>query len=162
VGRADRRECFGPATRGPWGTVPVSRPEAVRQAVQRARAAQQGWADTSSAQRRAVLRRMLEHILEHSDAPCDVIMRDAGKTRENELMGEIWPVCEKLRWTIANGETHLRPERVSSGMLLHKRARLEFRPLGVIGAIIPWNYPFQNILHPIIPALMAGNACVLK
>ena len=63
-------------------------------------------------------------------------------------MGEIWPVCEKLRWTIASGERHLRPESVSSGLLPHKQARLEYHPLGVVGAIIPWNYPLQNIMNP--------------
>lgn len=155
-------ECFDPATREPLGVVEVASPAAVHAAVQRARAAQKGWADTSFDQRRAVLRRMLEDILAHSDELCELIVRDSGKTRENALMGEIWPVCEKLRWTISQGGKHLRPERVSSGMLLHKRARLEFHPLGVIGAIVPWNYPFQNILNPIIPALMAGNACVVK
>lgn len=155
-------ECHDPATRELLGVVDVASPSLVREAVARARAAQIGWADTSFAQRRAVLRRMLEHILAHTDELCDAIVRDSGKTRENALMGEIWPVCEKLRWTIAKGERFLRPEPVSAGLLLHKRARLEFHPLGVIGAIVPWNYPFQNILNPVIPALMAGNACIVK
>ena len=44
-----------------------------------------------------------------------MICRDAGKTRENALLGEIWPICEKLRHTIATGERDLAPERVSSG-----------------------------------------------
>src|SRR4029078_3642815 len=57
---------------------------------------------------------------------------------------------------------HLRPEKVSSGMMLHKKARLEYHPIGVVAGIIPWNYPFQNILNPVIPALMAANAIVLK
>jgi len=155
-------ECFDPATREPLGVVAVDSAADVQRAVALARAAQVGWSETSFAQRRAVLRHMLEHVLGHIGELCDVIVRDSGKTRENALMGEIWPVCEKLRWTIANGERHLVPERVSPGLLLHKRARLEFHPLGVIGAILPWNYPLQNILNPIIPALMAGNACVVK
>jgi acyl-CoA reductase-like NAD-dependent aldehyde dehydrogenase len=81
---------------------------------------------------------------------------------ENALLGEIWTTCEKFRWMIKNGEKHLRPERVSSGLLLHKKARLEYHPLGVVAAITPWNYPYQNIVNPIIPALMAGNAIVIK
>jgi acyl-CoA reductase-like NAD-dependent aldehyde dehydrogenase len=78
------------------------------------------------------------------------------------MMGEIWPVAEKLRWTIANGERHLVPERVPSGLLVHKRASIEYAPRGVIGAIIPWNYPLQNVMNPAIPALMAGNGAVIK
>jgi acyl-CoA reductase-like NAD-dependent aldehyde dehydrogenase len=46
--------------------------------------------------------------------------------------------------------------------MLHKKAAIEFHPLGVVGVICPWNYPFQNILGPAIPALMAGNAVVVK
>jgi acyl-CoA reductase-like NAD-dependent aldehyde dehydrogenase len=155
-------QCFDPASRELLGVVPVDDAEAVRAAVARAREAQIGWAETDFATRRRVLRRLEDMILDRIDALCDAVVRDSGKTRENALMGEIWPVCEKLRWTIANGERHLKPEPVSSGILMHKKARLEFHPLGVIGAIIPWNYPFQNIMNPAIPALMAGNAVVIK
>ncbi len=154
--------CFDPATRAPLGTVPVDDAQAVQAAVARARAAQKGWAETSFAQRRRVLGRIRDHILDHTEELCDLIVRDAGKTRENALMGEIWTVCEKLRWTISQGPKHLKPERVSPGLFVHKRAQLEYHPLGVLGAIIPWNYPFQNIMNPVIPALMAGNGIVVK
>ena len=41
-------------------------------------------------------------------------------------------------------------------------ASVEFRPLGVIGVICPWNYPLQNVLGPVVPALFAGNAVIVK
>ncbi|RMF15476.1 MAG: aldehyde dehydrogenase family protein [Candidatus Dadabacteria bacterium] len=155
-------ECINPATGERLGEVPVDDVAAVRDKIARARAAQQVWAQTSFATRRAVLRDLLDHILDHADDICRDICADAGKTLENAMMGEIWPVAEKLRWTIRNGERYLRDERVSPGLFLHKKARIEYHPLGVIGVIAPWNYPFQNIMGPIIPALMAGNACVVK
>lgn len=154
--------CTDPATRELIGTVEVDDAAAVHAAVARARAAQIGWAETDFARRRAVLARMADHLLDHGRELVDVVVRDSGKTRENVLMGELWTVLEKLRWTIANGERHLRPEPVSSGMFVHKTARLEFHPLGVVGAILPWNYPLQNIMNPLIPALMAGNGIVIK
>ncbi len=162
--RADTRQirCFDPATRELLGAVAIDPPERVHEVIARAKAAQIGWRETDFARRRAVLRRIADHLVDHMDELVDVVVRDAGKTRENALMGEIWPVLEKLRWTVANGEKHLRPERVSSGLLMHKRARLEYHPLGVVGAIIPWNYPLQNIMNPLVPALMAGNAVVVK
>lgn len=155
-------ECFEPATRAPLGKVGVDGPEAVRLKVARAREAQRVWAESSWDDRREVLRLILDHVLEHADELCDVVVRDAGKTRENAMMGEIWPVCEKLRWTIANGEKHLSPERVSPGLFVHKKATVLYQPLGVIGVICPWNYPLQNVLGPTIPALFAGNAVVVK
>jgi acyl-CoA reductase-like NAD-dependent aldehyde dehydrogenase len=44
----------------------------------------------------------------------------------------------------------------------YKSARVEFIPVGVVGAIVPWNWPFHNIINPISAAVMAGNAIVVK
>ena len=154
--------CVDPATREVLGEIRVDSRADVEATVTRARAAQKRWRNTSFEERRDVLRRLMAHTVNHKDEICATIQRDTGKTRENALMGEIWTTCEKFRWMIKNGEKHLRPERVSSGLLLHKKAWLEYRPLGVVAAIIPWNYPYQNIVNPIVPALMAGNAIVIK
>jgi acyl-CoA reductase-like NAD-dependent aldehyde dehydrogenase len=155
-------ECFEPATHEPLGKVPVDGPDAVRAAVARARDAQKAWGESSFETRRELLRKIMAHVLDHADELCELVARDAGKTRENAVLGEIWPVCEKLRWTIANGQTHLAPEKMSSGLFLHKKATVLYQPLGVIGVICPWNYPLQNVLGPTIPALFAGNAVVVK
>jgi acyl-CoA reductase-like NAD-dependent aldehyde dehydrogenase len=162
AGQATHLACFDPATREPLGQIRTDTPADVEAAVARAKAAQREWRHASFQERRDVLRRLMAYTVEHKDEICLTIQRDSGKTRENALLGEIWPTCEKFRWMIDHGEKHLRPERVSSGLLLHKKARLEFHPLGVVAAIIPWNYPYQNLVNPIIPALMAGNAIVLK
>jgi acyl-CoA reductase-like NAD-dependent aldehyde dehydrogenase len=154
--------CLDPATGEPLGEAPVVTPDEVRARVHRARAAQPAWARTSFAERRRVLGALLDHVLDHADELCRLIAREAGKTLDNALLGEIWPVCEKLRHTIATGERDLAPERVSSGLLVHKRARIEYHPLGVIGIIAPWNFPLQNVLGPTVPALMAGNAVIVK
>jgi acyl-CoA reductase-like NAD-dependent aldehyde dehydrogenase len=165
VARAEARgliECYEPATRRPLGTVQVTPPEKVPGIVAEARAAQLQWAQKSFAERAQVIGLLLDHVLANADELCDLIARDAGKTRHNAMLGEIWPVAEKARWTMAHGAAHLRPERVSAGFIVHKRARIEFAPLGVVGVIAPWNYPLQNILGPTIPALMAGNGVVVK
>jgi acyl-CoA reductase-like NAD-dependent aldehyde dehydrogenase len=161
-GNAGALECHEPATGAFLGTVPSTPAAWIPNIVERGRDAQRMWRNTSFAERRRVLSRLLERILDRADDICGWILRDAGKTREHAMMGEIWPVAEKLRWTIAHGEAHLRPERVASRPFLHKRALIEYQPLGVIGIIAPWNYPFQNILGPAVPALMAGNAVVVK
>jgi len=154
--------CVDPATKERLGEIRAATPADVDDAVARAKVAQRDWGSTSFEERRNVLRKLLAYTVDHKDEICLTIQRDSGKTRENALIGEIWTTCEKFRWMINNGEKHLRPERVSSGLLLHKKARLEFHPLGVVASIIPWNYPFQNMVNPIIPALMAGNAIVIK
>lgn len=46
--------------------------------------------------------------------------------------------------------------------MFYKAARVEYVPVGVVGAIVPWNYPFHNIFNPLTAALFAGNAIVIK
>jgi len=162
AGGDDRIICHNPATRQRLGEVRVDSPEAVREAIVRARRAQVLLGESTFAQRRELLGELLDYVTDQAHAICELVVKDSGKTHQHALMGEIWPVAARLRWTMSEGEKHLRPERVSSGLLMHKRARHEFHPRGVIGAILPWNYPFQNLMNPIIPALMAGNAVVLK
>ena len=145
--------CFDPATGEALGEVAVDSPDAVRAAVKASREAQRKWRTSSFAERRKVLGHILDHLVDQADELVDFVVRDSGKTRENAMLGEIWPVAEKLRWTMGQGEKHLKPERVSSGLFPHKKALIEFYPLGVVGIIAPWNYPLQNILGPAIPAL---------
>ena len=154
--------CREPASGRSLGEVAALGAEAVRAQVARARAAQTVLAGTSLAARRRLLQRLLAHLVDHADELCELICRVSGKTRDNAMVGEVFPVAEKLRWTIAHGERHLRPERVSSGLLVHKRATIEYQPRGVIAGIVPWNYPLQNVMNPVVPALMAGNAVVVK
>lgn len=158
----DTIACTEPATRRSLGTVPVTPSSWIPTIVERGRDAHRMWAKAPLSERCRVLSLLLERILERADEICELVVRDAGKTREHAVMGEIWPVVEKLRWALSKGPGYLAPERGSSGLFLHKRARIEFQPLGVIGVIAPWNYPFQNILGPTIPALLAGNAVVVK
>ncbi|MFV8752397.1 aldehyde dehydrogenase family protein [Nannocystaceae bacterium ST9] len=155
-------ECHDPATLERLGAAEVMDRRRVDAVVARARAAQPAWAATSFAKRRAVLRDLLEWIVEHQADICRLAAKDSGKTLVDAAMGEIFPVCEKLRYTIAQGERDLRPQSRSPGFLLHKRGRVELLPVGVVAVIAPWNFPFHNIYCPLIPALFAGNAVVVK
>jgi acyl-CoA reductase-like NAD-dependent aldehyde dehydrogenase len=154
--------CIDPATHETLGEVPVMSREDVVARVQRARAAQVAWGRTSFAERRAVLRDLLDVIVTHQDEICELAVRDSGKTMVDAAMGEVFPVCEKIRYTLTHGERDLAPEERSAGFLLHKRAKVVYEPLGVVGVISPWNFPFHNLLCPLVPALFAGNAVVTK
>lgn len=77
--------------------------------------------------------------------------------------GEILTTCEKLRWVIANGESILSPStRPTNLVLAHKVSKVVYEPLGVVAALVSYNYPFHNVLGPIIASLAAGNAIVVK
>ncbi|XVF66113.1 hypothetical protein PTKIN_Ptkin10aG0008400 [Pterospermum kingtungense] len=88
--------------------------------------------------------------------------------------------CEKITWLLSEGERWLKPEyrsflqllniishvsifSLSCGRsMLHKISKVEFHPLGVIGAIVSWNYPFHNIFNPMLAAVFSGNSVVIK
>ena len=154
--------CHDPATGEYLGEAPILNADAVQEEIGRARAAQVRWAKTTIKERKRVLRALMNYLLDHADELCEVACRDAGKTMNNAMIGELWPVVEKIRWTLSNGEQALRRRKVSTGPLMHKRAFVEYHPLGVIGIITPWNFPLQNIVGPTISSLFTGNGTVVK
>mmetsp|Transcript_5098 Transcript_5098/g.15551 ORF Transcript_5098/g.15551 Transcript_5098/m.15551 type:complete len:491 (+) Transcript_5098:3-1475(+) len=102
-------------------------------------------------------------VLEHTEAICRVSARDTGKTMVDAGLGEVLTTLEKVNWLASSGEAALKPEVRSPGrMAMYKRAWVEFLPRGLIGAIVPWNYPFHNVLNPVTAALFSGNAIIVK
>ncbi|KAG2639198.1 aldehyde dehydrogenase 22A1-like [Panicum virgatum] len=161
--QTDKVQCYEPATMKYLGYFPALTPDEVKEHVAQARKAQKIWAKSSFKQRRQFLRILLKYILEHQDLICEVSSRDTGKTMVDASLGEIMTTCEKINWLLDEGEKWLKPEYRSTGRsMLHKRAKVEFYPLGVIGAIVSWNYPFHNVFNPMLAAVFSGNAAVIK
>jgi hypothetical protein len=128
-------QCYSPSTLQFLGEVPVTTPEGVRAAVARARALQPGWAATSFAERRRVLRMMQAATLAHAEEIVRISCIDTGKPRVDAQFGEILSTAGKLAWVIDAGEGVLAPEtRATNLTSAHKVARVEYHPLGVIGA----------------------------
>lgn len=156
-------QAINPATGVTLGFVPTDDANSVHDAVARAREAQKIWLGSTFEERRAVLRVIMRYVLYEQKVLCEVCRRDTGKTLLDAALGEIIPTLEKLRWVIAEGEAALTGDRRTVGpMTIHKKATVEYMPLGVIAAIAPWNYPLHNLANPVIAALFAGNAVVVK
>jgi acyl-CoA reductase-like NAD-dependent aldehyde dehydrogenase len=155
--------CWDPATMDYLGELPAHSPDDVRKVLAKARTAQRQWATSPFAQRRQFLRVLQSFILENAETLAVVACRESGKTMIDAMVGEITVTLEKLRWTTCYGEGHLLPEYRDSGLMnLHKTSRVEWLPIGVVGAIVPWNYPFHNVFNPLIASLFSGNAIVIK
>ncbi|CAD6579548.1 MAG: Meiotic Sister-Chromatid recombination aldehyde dehydrogenase [Cyphobasidiales sp. Tagirdzhanova-0007] len=128
--------------------------------VSKAEKASISWRRTTFAQRRQVLRSLLDWCVREKHSIAQICCRD---TVLDAALGEILTTCEKLRWLIAYGEHSLKPEnRPTSWLLAHKVSYIHYEPFGVVGAIVSWNYPFHNLFSPVIAALMSGNAIVVK
>ncbi|MCL7030055.1 hypothetical protein MKW94_009184 [Papaver nudicaule] len=161
--QTDRVRCYEPATMKYLGDFAALTSDQVKEHVADARKAQKTWAKSTFKQRRQFLRILLKYIIEHQELICQTSSRDTGKTMVDASLGEIMTTCEKITWLLAEGEKWLKPEYRSSGRaMMHKRSKVEFHPLGVIGAIVSWNYPFHNILNPMLAAIFSGNGVVVK
>mmetsp|Transcript_10197 Transcript_10197/g.62172 ORF Transcript_10197/g.62172 Transcript_10197/m.62172 type:complete len:600 (-) Transcript_10197:4380-6179(-) len=155
--------CWDPATMDFLGNVPAMTREDVKRAISKAKAAQSEWSKSKFSKRRTFLRILLKYILENQETICRVSSRDSGKPMVDAAFGEVIVTCEKISWLLAEGERWLAAEERSSGyMMLTKKFYVEYHPVGVVGAIVPWNYPFHNILNPLLAAVFSGNAIVIK
>jgi aldehyde dehydrogenase (NAD+) len=108
----------------------------------------------------AALRRMM---LEQGSALEDALSADLGKSPTESQMSEIGVVVGEIDNTVRHLRRWLRPKRVSIPLSVAPAAASVVRePLGVVLVIAPWNYPVQLALVPLVGALAAGNAVILK
>ncbi|MCC7075817.1 MAG: aldehyde dehydrogenase family protein [Acidimicrobiia bacterium] len=155
-------ESRNPATRELLGTVPVMDEAEVRQCVQRARRAAEDWAALPLDDRLAHLARLQDILARDSREIATRIAAETGKPRHEALFTEVTATCELLRTLRRHAAGVLRPRRIDPGILKTKRAWTVYEPLGVVGVISPWNYPFTLSMTPVVTALAAGNTVVLK
>ncbi|MEM7436524.1 MAG: aldehyde dehydrogenase family protein [Myxococcota bacterium] len=153
-----------PANREPVGEIVVSSPDDVARAIAIARDAQQEWARVSIAERARIIRGAIEPLVEKRDQIVETICKETGKSRLEALMMEIVPACDYLNYWSARAVKELSDEKRNLHGYLRpfKRLLMHYRPLGVVGVITPWNGPFPLALNPVVQALLAGNAVVLK
>ncbi|KAI9838868.1 MAG: hypothetical protein M1819_004075 [Sarea resinae] len=156
-------QCYCPATGQLLGRVNPATPDGIDRAIAKAQEAQVKWAKTEFWQRRKVLQTLLKYILENQETISTAACLDSGKTRIDSSFGEILVTVEKLKWTIKHGEKALKAERRPTNFLMmYKVNEVQWEPLGVVSSCVSWNYPFHNLLGPMISAIFSGNGIVVK
>ena len=115
-------------------------------------------------QRRAALARLTQAVKDSADHIADVISADFGsRSRHESLLAEVLVVCASIRHALRHLPSWMRPKRVPVSLEFKPgRGRILSQPVGVVGIIGPWNYPFQLAIMPLIAALTAGNRVMLK
>jgi acyl-CoA reductase-like NAD-dependent aldehyde dehydrogenase len=153
-----------PATGAEIGRVAVTSDEAVKQAVDRARNVYQSWRKTTFSHRRRLVMQARQVILDDLDGIALLISEESGKPIAEALSMEIAPVLDLMRSFASNAEKLLASRKIGIGMyaLLGRTSRIVYHPLGVIGIIPAWNYPFSIPLGEAVMAIMAGNTVVIK
>jgi len=130
----------------------------LEQALEKTRRAQQAWAQTSFSQRAEVLRNAAMQLRAQRDRYATLIPQEMGKPLR-EARAEVEKCTTVCDYYAQHGEEFMRAEPVKSEA---SKSYIAHHPLGVVLAVMPWNFPFWQAFRAAAPALMAGNALLLK
>jgi len=162
----DRLEIIScdPSTGAEIGRVPLANTAYVIEAVKQARIAQPSWSVLSYKQRGHVISRAREVILRDLESIAELISRETGKPKVEAISMEIVPTLDLMHYFAVNTAKLLKPTRIDIGQygLMGRSSNVIHKPLGVVGIISPWNFPWATPLDEVVMALMAGNAVVVK
>jgi acyl-CoA reductase-like NAD-dependent aldehyde dehydrogenase len=144
-------------------TVAIDSAEDVAAKVARLRAAQPAWEAIGFAGRRRWLESLRDWILANQDRLDTIMQEEAGKVRADASL-EAFYCLEAINFWIDQGPKFLADEVIKphNPLLRAQRSKIVYRPFGVVGIIAPWNFPVILSLGDALPALMAGNAVVIK
>ena len=156
-------ESFSPIDGARLGAVPVTAPERIQSVVDDVAEVQPFWAQLPLGDRARYMRRAAQVIIDNLDELTLLLSREQGKPRNESYTMELLPTIDSLRWIAENGPGILAGERIAMPVFLkQKSARFTYEPLGVVGVIAPWNYPWSIPFGEVAIALMCGNGVVLK
>ncbi|MCL5288011.1 MAG: aldehyde dehydrogenase family protein, partial [Acidobacteria bacterium] len=161
---AEHLESIDPSNGEVIARFEMTPPADVSGVLARARMAQQEWARSPLRERCALLRRLRDVLFARRLEIAEVITREVGKPRVESLLSEVMLILDTADYYARKAPRMLRPERVPHHSLAVKAKSgwLQYEPWGVIGVISPWNYPVSIPFGVLIPAIVAGNAVVLK
>lgn len=157
-GSLDKKEVKNPATGEVLTQVAQAGKEDVNKAIQAAKDAFPVWSGMELKERTEILHRIADLIEENADRLALIMTLEQGKPVK-EAKGEIQTDVENMHWNAEEarrvyGETIPAPN--------HHKFEVKKQPVGVVGAITPWNFPSNMIIRKISPAISAGCTVVLK
>ncbi len=157
-------ESFNPSTGALLGSVPVTPPEDVQAVVAAVAQVQPVWSQLRLRDRALYMLRAAQVVIDEADEIRDLIVAEQGKPRNEAFSMEILPTIDALNWIAGEGQEILADEQIAMPQLFlkTKQSAFTYEPLGVIGVIAPWNYPWSIPFGEVALALMAGNGVVLK
>ena len=160
----DTLESFNPATGDLVGTVPTITPDQVQGIVDEVGQIQPAWAQLSLSDRASYLKRAASVLTDELDDIAKLLSQEQGKPITECYTMELIPSIDALRWCAKEGPKILKDEKVGypQPFFKTKRSKFRYQPIGVVGVIAPWNYPWTIPMQEIAIALMAGNGVVLK
>lgn len=155
-GSASSFDVINPATEQVLATVPDASKDQFEQAVAASRRAFKTWSKTPREERQAMLEKFAAAITEHQEDLMRLLSKEQGKARA----GAEWEVGGSAYWVSEIAKQALPVEIVEDSDEHYVEVRRT--PLGVVGGIVPWNFPILLAVWKIAPALAAGNTIIIK
>ncbi len=151
-------QSINPATEEVIETFELFSKAQVQQALDDARSAFLSWRNTSFSERSAFLHRVAAYLRDHKERLAQIATLEMGKPIV-EAEAEVEKCAFNCEYFAENAEKFLADEQVKANAT---ESYVAFRPLGVVLALMPWNFPYWQVFRFAAPALMAGNTAVLK
>lgn len=157
-------ESINPADKTVLGKVPTMGEADVTKAVECANRAYQEWQLTSYKKRGKLLSRLHDLIAASADEIAKLISDEVGKPLPEAYLSELSGPLDTANWLAENCEKLLADQTItlSNPLLSSKQSIIAFEPLGVVGIISPWNYPFSIPMMTAMMAVMLGNTVIIK
>jgi len=132
--------------------------EAVEDRIEAAQVCWEDWRQTTFAQRAEKMQLAADILENEADRWAEIITQEMGKVRR-EAVAEVEKCAWVCRYYAKNAEAFLRDEPIETDA---RRSFVSYRPLGIVLAVMPWNFPFWQVFRFAAPGLMAGNVGLLK
>ncbi len=118
----------------------------------------------STKERVTQLLALKDALLSYKDDLVNALNQDYGqRPKQDTLIADIMPCVININYTVKRLSKWMKPQRRSAGLLLSPaKVEVHFQPLGVIGIMVPWNFPVMLSIGPLITALAAGNRAMIK
>ncbi|MGY3884009.1 coniferyl aldehyde dehydrogenase [Aeromonas aquatica] len=115
-------------------------------------------------ERRTRLLQLKRALLAHQQPLCEALAKDYGQRSDyDSLIADILPCVMQINYSLKRLKGWMKPQRRHAGLLLAPaRVEVHYQPLGVVGIMVPWNFPVMLSLGPLIGAIAAGNRAMLK
>ncbi|WP_411392457.1 aldehyde dehydrogenase family protein [Pseudomonas sp. MPB23] len=149
---------INPANGETVGSYPYETAAQLNAALDRATAAFRTWRRQPVSQRAELLQALAGALRDQAEAMAQMITLEMGKPIA-QARAEIEKCAQLSEWYAAHGPAMLAPEPT---LVDNGSAQIEYRPLGPILAVMPWNFPVWQVLRGAVPTLLAGNTYVLK
>lgn len=154
-------EIEAPFTGEMIGAVPDSRADDVGEAVERARRAQKRWAQLGLRGRSRIMTRFHDLLIDRADIAMDILQLESGKARI-PAFEEVFDTVATTRYYLNTAPALLRRKRRAVSLPGFTTAWEYRHPIGVVGNITPWNFPFTLSISDVVAALIVGNSVVVK